>query len=104
MISVGTALMAVPVIASMNPAVIVTGLAIGALQITLGIAGTGSEGRGTLPISAQAVYDRGLALGLVAVGLLYGVMGYRPALALFGIAGLAVLWVTMTTRYSIRTI
>ncbi len=104
MISVGTALMVVPIVASLTPAVVVTGIALGALQVSLGIAGTDSQGRGTLPISAQAVYDRGLALGLLLVGVLYGVVGYRPALALFGTAGLAALLVTMTTRYSTRTV
>jgi hypothetical protein len=104
MISVGTALMVLPILASLEPAVVVTGIAVGALQVSLGIAGTGTEGRGTLPVSAQAVYDRGIALGLLAVGVLYGTMGNRPALLLFGVAGLAVLLVTVTTRYSVRTL
>jgi hypothetical protein len=104
MISVGTALMVVPVVASLSPAVVVTGIAIGAIQMSLGIAGTGDYGRGTLPISAQAVYDRGLALGLLGVAVLFGTVGDRIALALFGAAGLAVLLVTVTTRYSTRAI
>ena len=104
MISVGTTLMMVPVVVGMSPAAVVTGIAIGALQVSLGIAGTGTQGRGTLPISAQAVYDRGMALGLLMVGLLFGIVGDRASLALFGAAGLAALIVTVTTRYSVRTI
>ena len=100
LIFVGTALMVLPLVASLSSAVVVTGIAIGAIQMTLGIAGTADEGRGTLPISVQAVYDRGLALGLLAVGILYGVVGDQTALLLFGVSGLAVLLVTATTRYS----
>jgi hypothetical protein len=102
LISVGTALMGLPLVTGLNPATVVTGIAVGALAVALGIAGTDSQGRGTLPVSVQAVYDRGLAVGLLAVGVLYGVLGDEAALGLFGIAGLAVLLVTATTRYSVR--
>ena len=104
LISVGTALMVLPLVVGVAPAVVVTGIGVGALAVALGIAGTDSQGRGTLPVSVQAVYDRGLALGLLAVGVLYGVLGDEAALALFGGAGLAVLLVTVTTRYSVRPI
>ena len=103
LIGVGSALMMLPVVLGMAPSVAVTGIAIGGLAIALGIAGTASEGRGTLPVSAQAVYDRGLALGLLAIAILYGVIGDQAAL-LFGGSGLAVLTVAITTRYSVRTI
>jgi hypothetical protein len=102
LISVGTVLLVLPFVTAMQPAVVVTGIGIGALQVALGIAGTDSQGRGTLPVSAQAVYDRGLAMGLLAVSLLYGIVGDQAALGLFGAAGLAVLAVTVTTRYSTR--
>jgi hypothetical protein len=104
LIGVGSALMMLPVVLGMAPSVAVTGIAIGGLAIALGIAGTASEGRGTLPVSAQAVYDRGLALGLLAIAILYGVIGDQAALLLFGGSGLAVLTVATTTRYSVRTI
>jgi hypothetical protein len=100
LMSVGSVLMVLPIVTGMSSAVVVTGIAVGALQTALGIAGTDSEGRGTLPLSAQAAYDRGLALGLLAVGVLFGVLGQGAALLLFGLAGLAVLAVTVTTRYS----
>jgi hypothetical protein len=102
LVSVGTALMVLPLLTTLEPAVIVSGIAVGGLQIALGIAGTDSQGRGTLPVSAQAVYDRGLALGLLSVGVLFGALGDRPAMLIFGVAGLAVLLVTLTTRYSVR--
>src|SRR4051794_36606378 len=102
LISVGTALMVLPLVIGVNPAVVVTGIGVGALAVALGIAGTDSQGRGTLPVSVQAVYDRGLAVGLLAVSVLYGIVGDQAALTLFGAAGLAVLAVTVTTRYSTR--
>jgi hypothetical protein len=104
MISVGTLLMVLPFVTGMDPDVVVTGIFVGGLQVTLGIAGTDNQGRGTIPVSAQAVYDRGIALGLLAVGVLYGILGDQMALLLFGLSGLAVLLVTITTRYSVRTI
>jgi len=102
--AVGTLLMALPLVTGMAPDVVVTGIFIGGLGMSLAIAGTGSQGRGTLPVSAQSVFDRGLALGLLAVGVLYGILGDPMALLLFGASGLAVLLVTVTTRYSVRTI
>lgn len=104
LISVGTVLLMLPFAAGMQPAVVVTGIAIGAIQIALGIAGTDSRGRGTLPMSAQAAYDRGLAFGLLAAGVVFGAAGETAALLLFGVAGLAVLLVTVTSRYSTRPI
>jgi hypothetical protein len=102
LISVGSALMAAPLVLGLAPAVLVTAVAAGAIQVALGLAGTDSEGRGTLPVSVQAVYDRGLATGLFAAGVLFGVAGDQAALLLFGAAGLSVLLVTLTTRYSVR--
>src|SRR3954454_9473890 len=104
LISVGTVLMVLPFVTGMNPDVVVTGIFVGALQTTLGIAGTDSQGRGTIPVSAQAVYDRGLAVGLLAIAVLYGIVGDPMALLLFGVSGVATLLVTITTRYSVRTI
>jgi hypothetical protein len=102
LIAVGSALMMVPLVAGLTPAVLVTAIAVGAIQIALGIAGTGEGGRGTLPVSAQAVYDRGLAFGLLSVAVLFAATDDRAAAALFGAAGLASLLVTVTTRYSTR--
>ena len=61
-----------PALVGAGTAALVTGLVLGALVIELGIAGTATEGRGTLPISAHAVYDRGLALGLFVVAAIFG--------------------------------
>ncbi len=64
------------------------------------MAGTEAEGRGTLPVSAQAIYDRGLALGLLVVAVVFGIADEPGASLLFAIAGAGALLVTSITRYS----
>jgi hypothetical protein len=100
MVSVGTALIAVPFIAGLGVAAVVTGIAVGALAVALALAGTEPEGRGTLPVSAQAVYDRGLALGLLLVAFVFGLAGEGSALVVFGAAGLAAMLVALVTSYT----
>ena len=98
--SIGAALTTVPLLTWLRPASIVTGIAVGAIVIALGIAGTDTQGRGTLPMSAQAAGDRGLALGLLLIGVLFAEIGDHASVALFGGAGLVTLLLTLTTRYS----
>ena len=50
---------------------------IGALAVALALAGTETTGRGTIPLAAQAVYDRGLGVGLVLAAAAFGAAGYR---------------------------
>ena len=76
---------------------------VGALTIALGLAGTEPGARGSLPLSSQAAYDRGLALGLLVSAVLFGLFGELEALALFALAGLAALITTSVTRYSAGT-
>jgi hypothetical protein len=99
----GSALIGVPFLMGLEAAVLVTGVLIGTLAIALGLAGTEPGGRGTLPLSAQAVYDRGLALGLIASAVLFALFGELEAMALFAIAGVAALIMTSVTRYSAGT-
>ena len=100
MIAAGSALFVLPVALDLGGAAIVTGLLVGAITTALGIAGTAVEGRGTLPLSAHAAYDRGLAAGLLLVAVMFGLAGQQEALALFGAAGLAQLAVGSLTRYT----
>lgn len=96
----GTGLIAAPLLMGLGTAAIVTGMVLGAVAVALGLAGTESEGRGTLPVSAQAVYDRGLALGLLAIAVLFALSDELGAVAVFAAAGVAGLVVTSITRYS----
>jgi hypothetical protein len=96
----GTALIALPTAFGLDAAAIVTGLALGVVIVALALAGTASDGRGTLPVSAQAVYDRGIAIGLLAVGALFALTGDTASGLLFAVAGVGALIVTSITRYS----
>jgi hypothetical protein len=98
----GTGLIAAAFALALSSAALVTAVGVGAIMVALGLAGTDSSGRGTLPVSAQAVYDRGIALGLVLTGVVFGVADETEAALLFGIAGLAALIVASITRYSAR--
>jgi hypothetical protein len=98
----GIGLLVAPLPLELSTAALVTGIVLGALVIELGLAGTDSQGRGTLPVSAQAVYDRGLALGLLLVALIFGLAGQPEASPVFALAGIVALVVTSITRYSAR--
>jgi hypothetical protein len=98
----GSALIAGPFLLGLDAAPLVTGVLIGALTIALGLAGTEPGTRGSLPMSAQATYDRGLALGLILSGGLFVLYGQLEAAALFTGAGLTALLVAGVTRYSAR--
>jgi hypothetical protein len=102
LIAAGTALMVGPTALELSVGAILTGFVVGILATALGIAGTGSDGRGTISVSAQAVYDRLLALGLLLAALAFGFAGERLALAAFGAIGLMTLLVAVTTRYTVR--
>jgi hypothetical protein len=104
LMAAGGGLIAAPFLLGLGTAAFVTGIMLGVLAIELGLAGTDSQGRGTLPLSAQAVYDRGLALGLLLVALIFGLAGEPGALLLFAVAGLLALVVTTITRYSAKPI
>jgi hypothetical protein len=99
---VGVWLIAAPLFLGLAPAAIVTGVVVGAVAVALALAGTDSGSRGTLPLSAQMVFDRGLALGLTAAALIFGLAGEIEAFGVFGAAGLGALAVTAMTRYSAR--
>lgn len=104
LLATGLALIGVPLFIGLEAAAVTTALVVGVLMVALALAGTETSGRGTLPVSAQAVYDRGLAVGLMAVAALFGLSGEPSATLLFATAGIATLIVTAITRYSVRPI
>jgi len=99
----GTGLITIPFMLGLSPAAVTTAIGVGMLMVALALAGTDTGGRGTLPVSAQAVYDRGLALGLLAVAIVFALAGDMEATLTFAIAGVAALAVTTVTRYSAGT-
>jgi hypothetical protein len=100
LMAAGIGLIAAPFLVGAGTAALVTGVALGALAVQLGLAGTAHEGRGTLPIAAYAAYDRGLALGLFVVAAIFGFAGETEAAPVFAAAGALALVVTSITRYS----
>ena len=100
--AVGTGLIVAPLCLGLAPAAVVASVVIGAVAVALALAGTDSGSRGTLPLSAQMVFDRGLALGLIAAALIFGVAGESEAFVVFATAGLGALAVTAMTRYSAK--
>jgi hypothetical protein len=100
----GAALIAAPFALGLGPAALVTAVGIGGVMVALALAGTDTSGRGTLPVSAHAVYDRGIAVGLLLTALVFAVASEADAALLFGIAGVAALIVTSITRYSARPV
>ena len=100
----GSALIAGPLVMGLDAAPIVTGVLVGSLAVALGLAGTEPGARGSLPLSAQAVYDRGLALGLILAAGIFAMAGQTEAMALFAAAGAGALVMTSVTRYSARPI
>jgi hypothetical protein len=96
----GTALMIAPLVLELGVAAILTGGLAGVATVALGLAGTEREGRGTLPPDVQADYVQGIALGLLATALVFGLADDLTALAVFGIAGIAGLLVTALTSAS----
>src|SRR6187401_752065 len=100
LVAAGSALIAVPFLLGLEAAPLVSGVIVGALTIALGLAGTEPGSRGSLPLSSQAVYDRGLALGLLVSAGLFAAYGQFEAMALFAAAGLAPLFLPPMTAYT----
>jgi hypothetical protein len=98
----GAGLIAAPFVLGFDAAALVTAVALGGIMVALAVAGTESSGRGTLPVSAQAVYDRGIGVGLLLTALLFGAARETEAAVVFAVAGAAALIVTTITRYSAR--
>ncbi len=98
----GTLVLFAPIVLSLSLAAMVTGIVLGVAVVGLGLAGTANGGRGTLPVSTQAAYDQGFALGLVLTGGLFAFVGEPVATGVFAPAGLAGLIVAAVTRYSAK--
>jgi hypothetical protein len=82
----------------------ITAVVIGTVLLGLAISATATEGRGTLPLSAHAAYDAGIALVLVGAAIYFGLSGQVTALAFLLATGTAQLVLNAVTRYSpVRT-
>jgi hypothetical protein len=100
LMAAGTVLIGLPFALGLSAAPIVTGTLVGIVMVALALAGTETSGRGTLPLAAQAAYDRGLGIGLLITGGLFGIADDPLAGLLFAAVGLTALAVSSVTRYS----
>ena len=100
LVAVGTALLIAPVALGLDAAALVAGVVLAATAIGLGLAGTSTSGRGTLPLTAHSAYDRVLGGAVLYAGLAFAAVGNLPAAALFAGVGLLVLAIGAVTRYS----
>ena len=101
LVTVGTALLLAPIALGLSVAAIAAGVMIGVLTVGLGLAGTATSGRGTIPVTAHMVYDQGLAAGLLLSGGVFLLAGEPSAAAVFGVAGIVQLIVGGITRYTV---
>ena len=95
-----TALIGVPFAIGLSVDATITAGIVGIVLFGLAVSATGSDGRGTLPISAHATYDAAIALVLVAAAAVFGFAGEPAALVFLLVAGIAQLTLNGFTRYS----
>lgn len=101
-IGLATAVMTAPFVFGLGPAALVTSVAIGAILMGLALGASGT-GRGSIPVSAHAAYDGGIAIGLVAAGVMLGIAGDTSALLVLAAAGVLQVALTASTRYTAPT-
>ena len=100
LIPLGVAIPVTAALLSLSTAAQVSGLAIAILVVGLGLAGTASSGRGTVPVNQQSGYDLGLAVGLAGAAVLFALAGDALAVALFGGFAALTMLINLFTRYT----
>ena len=101
LVAIGTALFLAPIAIGLSAAAIAAGVAIGVVTVGLGLSGTATSGRGTLPVSAHAAYDQGLAAGLFLSGGVFLLAGEPAAALLFAGVGVVQMIIGGITRYTV---
>jgi hypothetical protein len=99
-IALATAVMTAPFVFGLGPAALVTAVVIGAILMGLALGASGT-GRGSIPVSAHEAYDGGIALGLVAAGVMLGIAGDTTALVVLAVAGILQVALAAATRYTL---
>ena len=100
LVTIGTVLLIAPVAIGLSAAAIAAGVAIGVVTVGLGLAGTAYSGRGTIPVSAHAAYDQGLAVGLLLSGAIFLAAAEPAAALLFAGVGVVQMFIGGVTRYT----
>jgi len=91
--------MVAPFLFGFTPAGAVVSVVVGVLIVDLSLAAASPE-RGSLPISAHFAFDRGIVIGLLGGGALIGLAGDAGAALFLALTGVALLALSLTTRYS----
>ncbi|HEY2600532.1 MAG TPA: hypothetical protein VGI67_03175 [Thermoleophilaceae bacterium] len=99
-LALAAALMLLPYAVGLAPDAVVVGLATGFLLAGLAISGSEPSGRGGLPLSAHAVYDWALGIGLIGIAIVMGIVSGPAPLILFLAAGAVELTLIASTSYS----
>lgn len=95
----GLLTMVAPFLFGFTPAGAVAAIVIGALIVGLSLVAASPE-QGSLPISAHFAFDRGIVIGLLGGGALIGLAGDAGAALYLALTGVALLALSLTTRYS----
>jgi hypothetical protein len=101
LVAIGTTLLLAPFAIGLSAAAVAAGVGIGVVTVGLGLAGTAFTGRGTIPVSAHAAYDQGLAAGLLLSGLAFLLAGEPVAALLFAGIGFVQMVIGGITRYTV---
>jgi len=96
--------MAAPFALALSTAAVAFSVVVGTMLVGLALTTSEPGGRGSLPLSAHAAYDRGFGIGLVAAGLGFGISDSYRAFGFFAAAGALELLLSATTRYAPRRI
>ena len=100
-LAVGMALMAAPFVLGFSPAATIVLVLVGALVVGIALEAAISE-TGSIDIAAHYATDLALAVGLLGAGVVFAVTGDGPAGGALLAAGVALLALNLTTRYSAR--
>ena len=98
---VGLALMASPFVLGFSAAAIVMAVLVGAIVSGLALSAAVAD-TGAIDIAAHYTYDLALAVGALGAGIVFALAGDGAAAGTLLGAGVALLGLNLTTRYSAR--
>jgi hypothetical protein len=96
---VGLATMAAPFALGFGSAGLIAGFLIGALIVGMALSTEPGE-RGGVSVATHFAFDRGLVIGLLGAAVVFGAAADRAAALFFALAALALLGLSLSTRYT----
>ena len=98
-LGVGLATMAAPFVLGFGPAGLIAGVLVGALIVGMALSTEPGE-RGSMSVATHFAFDRGLVIGLLGAAVVFGAVADRAAALFFTLAALALLALSLSTRYT----